>query len=129
MKHDTNARAEASDIVAVTAVATEYFQSWFVGDGDRMRAVLHPELSKRTPQHPGGPELTLDEDTAESLTEIAAQGPRTQYEHWQDVHVLDISGDIATVMVRSQPFVEYLHLARFNGRWLIINALYLPHDT
>lgn len=28
-------------------------------------------------------------------------------------------------MVRSEPFVEYLHLARFGDRWLIVNALYL----
>ena len=55
--------------------------------------------------------------------------PRTQYEHWQDVHVVDVAGDIATVVVRSQPFDEYLHLGRFDGRWLIINALYVRHDT
>jgi hypothetical protein len=30
----------------------------------------------------------------------------------------------ATVMVQSAPFVEYLHLARFGERWLIVNALY-----
>jgi hypothetical protein len=32
------------------------------------------------------------------------------------------------VVVRSQPFDEYLHLGRFDGRWLIINALYVRHD-
>jgi Putative lumazine-binding len=125
----SNARSETPDITAVAAVATEYFQSWFAGDGERMRAVLHPALSKRTPQHPGGPGLTLDEDTAESMVSDTAQGPRTQYEAWQDVHVVDVAGDIATVIVRSQPFDEYLHLGRFDGRWLIINALYVRHDT
>ena len=39
--------------------------------------------------------------------------------------MLDVFRDIATVMVRSEPFVEYLHLARFGKRWLIVNALYL----
>jgi hypothetical protein len=33
--------------------------------------------------------------------------------------------DIATVMVCAEPFVEYLHLARFDSRWLIANPLYL----
>jgi len=42
----------------------------------------------------------------------------------QEVTVLDVFRDIATVMVRSAPFVEYLHLARFGDRWLIVNALY-----
>ena len=36
------------DRSAVAAVATQYFESWFEGDPDRMRAVLHPALAKRT---------------------------------------------------------------------------------
>jgi hypothetical protein len=42
----------ATDVESVTAVATEYFQSWFAGDGERMRACLHPLLAKRTPLEP-----------------------------------------------------------------------------
>jgi len=38
--------------------------------------------------------------------------------------VTRVARDIATVMVRSEPFVEYLHLARFGDRRLIVNALY-----
>jgi hypothetical protein len=114
----------ADDTHAITAVVTDYFQSWFLGEPERMREVLHPALSKRTPSRPGGPDLTLEEDTATSMVASAARGPRPQYEHWQDVEVLDVSADIATVRVRSQPFVEYVHLARFDGRWLIVNALY-----
>jgi hypothetical protein len=70
MSEDGNARSETPDIAAVAAVATEYLQYWCAGDGDRMCAVLHPALSKRTPEHPGGPGLTLDEDTAESMSAI-----------------------------------------------------------
>jgi hypothetical protein len=115
----------ADDTHAITAVVTDYFQSWFRGEPERMRSVLHPALSKRTPSQAGGPDLTLLETTATSLIESAGRGPRPQYEHWQDVEVLDVSFDIATVKVRSQPFVEYVHLARFGGRWLIINTLYV----
>jgi hypothetical protein len=31
---------------------------------------------------------------------------------------------LATVRLRSAPFAEYLHLARFRGRRLIVNVLY-----
>jgi Putative lumazine-binding len=113
------------EIAAITAVVTDYFQSWFRGEPELMRSVLHPALSKRSPAQPGGPDLTLLEDDATSMAASAGRGPRPQYEHWQVVEVLDVSRDIATVKVRSQPFVEYVHLARFDGRWLIINALYL----
>jgi hypothetical protein len=119
----TDAAPSSPDVAAVTAVATEYFQSWFAGDGERMRAVLHPGLAKRTPLDPPA-SLELDEDSAEQLVAHTAGGGGTGYEPGQQVTVLDLFGDIATVVVRSKPFVEYLHLARFDDRWLIVNALY-----
>jgi Putative lumazine-binding len=120
----TGLHAEARDIEAVTNVATEYFQAWFAGDGERMRACLHPALAKRTAEAPGSAELDLHEDPAETLIADTAAGEGSSFEPKQDVTVLDIYDDIATVMVRSQPFIEYLHLGRFGDRWLIVNALY-----
>jgi hypothetical protein len=114
----------SADVEAITAVATEYFQSWFAGDGDRIRACLHPELAKRTPREPGAALLALHYDPAESLVADTANGRGRAFDPAQEVTVLDVFRDIATVKVRSEPFVEYLHLARFGDRWLIVNALY-----
>jgi Putative lumazine-binding len=116
--------ASAADVEAVSRVATEYFQSWFAGDGERMRACLHPALAKRTPEQPGAESLALHEDPTEQLVVDTSSGEGTGFEPVQEVTVLDVFRDIATVMVRSAPFVEYLHLARFADRWLIVNALY-----
>jgi hypothetical protein len=117
--------ASPADVAAVARVATEYFQSWFAGDGERMRACLHPALAKRTPERLGAKSLTLHEDPAEQLVIDTSSGEGTGFDPSQEVIVLDVFRDIATVMVRSAPFVEYLHLARFNNRWLIVNALYV----
>jgi hypothetical protein len=117
--------ASPAEVEAITRVATEYFQSWFAGDGERMRACLHPALAKRTPEDPGAESLALHEDPTEALVADTASGEGTRFDPWQEVTVLDVFRDIATVMVRSEPFVEYLHLARFGNRWLIVNALYL----
>jgi hypothetical protein len=116
----------ASDRQAITEVATQYFESWFDGDPDRMRAVLHPALSKRTALEPGASAVSLDEDTAESMVAHVSGGPQTSIERGQDITILDVSRHIATVKVVSKPFIEYLHLARFGDRWLIVNALYEP---
>jgi Putative lumazine-binding len=113
-----------ADVDAVARVATEYFQSWFAGDGERMRACLHPALAKRTPEQPGAESLILHEDPTETLVADTVSGEGTGYKPYQEVTVLDVFRDIATVMVRSEPFVEYLHFARFGHRWLIVNALY-----
>jgi hypothetical protein len=68
--------------------------------------------------------LLLHEDPTETLVADTASGEGTGFDPLQEVTVLDVFGDIAAVMVRSEPFVEYLHLARFGDRWLIVNALY-----
>ena len=112
------------DRAAVVATAIEYFQAWFAGDGERMRATLHPHLAKRRVNAPGTGSVVLHEDPTETLVEDTASGEGTGFDPVQDVTVCDVSGDIATAVVRSEPFVEYLHLARFGDRWLIVNALY-----
>jgi len=113
-----------ADAESVAAVATEYFQSWFAGDGERIRACLHPALAMRTPEEPGSARLDLHEDPTEVLVADTAGGEGTSFEPRQEVTVLDVFQDIATVVVRSEPLVEYLHLGRFGDRWLIVNALY-----
>jgi hypothetical protein len=116
--------AVPEDVDAVAAVATEYFQSWFAGEGERMRACLHPALAKRTPERPGAETLELHEDPTDVLVADTASGEGSAFRPEQEVTVLNIFRDIATVMVTSEPFVEYLHLARFGRKWLIVNALY-----
>jgi Putative lumazine-binding len=64
-------------------------------------------------------------EPAASPHSAAGQTPNGCCRTRQEVTVLDVFQDIATVMVRSQPFTEYLHLGRFGDRWLIVNALYL----
>src|SRR5256885_9596270 len=87
------------DVKAVARVATEYYQSWFAGEGERMRACLHPALAKRAAVEPGTETLDLEETPMDSLVAITARGRRTRFDPKQDVTVLDAFGDIATVMV------------------------------
>jgi hypothetical protein len=120
---------EADDRSQVEAVATEYFQAWFAGDGERIRATLHPHLAKRSLREPASNSLVLHEDPTETLVEDTASGEGTGFEPTQEVTVCDLSEHIASVVVRSVPFTEYLHLAKFGDRWLIVNALYrVPPD-
>jgi hypothetical protein len=69
--------------------------------------------------------LTLHEDPTEQLVRDTASGEGSAFDPSQEVVVLDVFRDIATVMVRSAPFVECLHPARFDRGWLIVNALYV----
>jgi hypothetical protein len=41
-----------------------------------------------------------------------------------EVDIFDIEDDIASVLVRSEPYHEYLHLVRTREGWKIANALF-----
>jgi hypothetical protein len=41
-----------------------------------------------------------------------------------EVEVLDIRHDIASVLVRSEPYYEYLHMVRTRDGWKVANALW-----
>jgi putative lumazine-binding protein len=113
-----------SDREAVERVVADYYESWFTGDGVRMRAGLHPQLAKRALMPEGEKRLDLDTISAEEMADLAAAGAGTRYPRGHHVDLCDIDGDLASVKVTSAPYVEYLHLARFGERWLIVNILW-----
>jgi hypothetical protein len=54
----------------------------------------------------------------------AARGPRPQFERTCSFEILDLTDNIACARkVTSQPFIDYVHLAKLDGRWSIVNVL------
>ncbi len=113
------------DREAISDVTRAYLESWLDGDGERMRGSLHPDLAKRgldyaADRTPSG----VHHRTAEYMAGNAAKGPRPQFARTCEITVLDVADNIASVKVVSEPFVDYLHLAKLGGRWSIVNVLY-----
>ena len=51
--------------------------------------------------------------------------PRRSHEtHRRDVTILDIYQNIASVKLIASGWVDHLQIARFNGRWVIVNVLW-----
>ncbi|MEO7664213.1 MAG: nuclear transport factor 2 family protein [Candidatus Limnocylindrales bacterium] len=117
-------RPMAAEIRAIEESVTDYFESWFDGDVERMRRCLHPRLAKRRPPKDGSEETDLQESSHAEMIASVSEGPKSGFDRRIAIKVLDVAGDIATVKVLSAPFDEYLHLARLGERWLIVNALY-----
>ena len=114
---------------SIRSVATAYLESWLDGDGERMRAALHPDLAKRGLDYAtGGGPSGVHHLNAEYMADSAAKGPRPQFSRRCEVTVLDIGDNIASVRVLSDPFIDYLHLAKLDGRWSIVNVLYEDRD-
>jgi hypothetical protein len=112
---------------AIIAAATDYIESWLEGDAERMRGCLHPDLAKRRVMDATSGSLDLNEVPFADLVEAAQEAKDVPRGH--QVEVLDMAEETASVRVTSHPFVDYLHLARFGDRWLIVNALYERRET
>jgi hypothetical protein len=111
-----------TDEAAIKATVLDYFEGWFEGDVTRMERALHPGLAKRSPA-----DIGRDEDTARTMIEATAKGlgkSRDPGTRQIDVHVVEVYKAIATVVVHSNVYREYLHLIRTGEQWKIVNALW-----
>jgi putative lumazine-binding protein len=118
----------AADSSGIRAAALDYIEGWYTGDGPRMTRALHPELAKRIVQtDPKTQKSVLTQMGAKELIEYTRKGggKETAVQRRQaDVSILDIYQGAASAKVIAADWVDYLHLARWNDRWVIVNVLW-----
>ena len=116
------------DTAAIRQTALDYIEGFYDGDAARMERSLHPELAKRIAHaDPVSGRSHLAEMSALALTQFTrdkASRPTPAAERQQDVSVLDVTGNAASAKVVASTWIDYLHLSRFNGRWVIVNVLW-----
>jgi len=114
------------DKSAITSTALDYIEGWYSGDAERMERALHPDLAKR---------IVMTRDGRSQLQQMSAMGlvqgvkrgggKQTPPEKQQkDVTILDVFENAASVKVVASDWIDYLHIAKFNGRWVIVNVLW-----
>ena len=110
---------------AVVATIRDYFEGWFDADVTRMERALHGELVKRSSKHARG-ESTQPITTKARMLELTAAGEGVEdgADRRLEIEVHDVADDIATATVRSAVYHEYVHLARTDEGWKIVNALW-----
>jgi hypothetical protein len=116
------AELDTATVTAITATARDYFEGWYDADADRMARALHPELAKRT-QDGANDVRTTTRDRMLELTE-AGEGHADGVDRMLDISVVDVHDGIATAVVRSAVYREYLHVVRTDEGWKIVNALW-----
>ena len=117
-----------AECAAIVATAVDYFEGWFDGDAGRMERALHPALAKRSPRPLGAAGAELHMTTRDQMVAWTAEGEGTAEDPGPgrriDVRVVDVYGDIATAVVDSDVYREYLQLVRTRDGWKIVNALW-----
>jgi hypothetical protein len=123
------ARAQtAADSSAIRATALDYVEGWYSGNAERMSRAVHPELVKRI--------VVSDTATKHSVIETMGAtalvngtrrgwGKETPADRRQkDVTLLDIFGNVANVKSVMADWIDYLQIAKVDGRWVIVNVLW-----
>lgn len=121
------AASAAADSAAIRRAALDYIEGWYTGDGERMQRALHPDLAKRFVSTDDEGRNWLYSTTADALTRSTKAGRGTDIpaeRQWRTVEILDIDGDLASVKLHSTKLVDYMHLARWDGEWKIVNVLW-----
>jgi hypothetical protein len=125
----TGAVAQAGDdSAAIRAAALDYIEGWYAGNAERMERAVHPELAKRIVRRaPASGASSLGQQSAMTLVQDTRAGGGTRtppVRQLKDVTILDVYQNAASVRITAADWVDYLHLARWNGSWKIVNVLW-----
>jgi hypothetical protein len=118
----------SADSTAIKQTALNYIEGWYEGNGERMERALHPELAKRvvnTDAQSGRSRLGQMSALTLINSTRAGGGKQTPPKQQQkDVTILDIYNNAASVKIVASTWIDYLHVAKWNGEWKIVNVLW-----
>jgi hypothetical protein len=131
-KHEDKAQlqidAERQDRAQITETILSYVESWYQGDSTRTELAVHPDLAKRIVEVARNGQEFLEHMGALELVQNTRRGTGRQTpasEQEKFIEIFAINHNIATAQVVAAQFVDYLHIAKINGVWRIVNALWV----
>jgi hypothetical protein len=119
--------AVETEVDRVVAAATDYLTSFYEGTAAersaRIERVLHPQLAKRSPSH-FNDDGSFVEWSVPRMKEIAAGSVDDPDKRPYTVKLLDMTTNMASVRTDAEWGVDYMHLAKFDGHWQVVNVLW-----
>ena len=117
----------AADSAAIRQTALDYIEGWYEGSAERMERAVHPDLAKRIINTDQRGRSVLGHQSAMTLVQNTRRGggkETSANEQRKDVRILDVFGNTASVRVDASGWIDYMHVAKWNGRWVIVNVLW-----
>ena len=113
------------DSTAVRAAARDYIMAWYDGDAALMEQVLHPDLAKRNVSSDAQGRSRFSHMGAMAMVRMTrTRNKQPTDQRMLEVSVLDLQPGAASAKVVSWDFIDYVHLARVDGKWVIVNDLW-----
>jgi len=118
----------SEDEVLIGQTVNNYIEAWYEQDAEKGLTSLHPDLVKRIMQtDPDSGDNFLELMSAEKLADRwrSGDGKKTPKEDQRkDIAILDIFRKMAAAKLETATWVDYMQLAKYDGKWLIINILW-----
>jgi len=120
---------DGADREAVRQAALDYVEGIYNVEPSRIERSVHPKLAKlgfyRGPKDDAyRPGSTM---TFERLVEVAKnynKEGKLPKDAPKEVTILDVLDQTATVKLVAEWGIDYMHLAKFDGKWMIVNVLW-----
>jgi hypothetical protein len=121
--------AQTSDRDAVQAAVEDYVDALYLVQPDRIQRSVHPQLTKKgywrkSTAEPFGPEQTMTYDQLFALAgkwnskgTLPKDAPRV-------IDIFDVQDQTASAKLTAQWGTDYFQLAKYDGRWMIVNILW-----
>lgn len=119
----------AADSNGVRAAVLDYVEGIYRVDTARIVRSVRPELAKRGYWIPKDKTSYANEPmTFPELVDVARnwnKGGRINADRApKEVRILDLLDQTASAKLTAQWGVDYMHLAKYDGRWMIVNVLW-----
>ena len=122
----------SSDTEAVRAASMDYIEALYQAQPDRIARSVHPKLTKLGySKKQGASDYSESPMTYDQLFNLAGSwnkdGKRPIATAPKDVTIYEVLDQTASVKVTALWGIDYMHLAKFDGKWKIINILWQQH--
>jgi hypothetical protein len=118
-----------ADREAVRQAALDYVEGVYNVDPSRIERSVHPKLAKVGFYRPPADDAYRPGSamTFERLVEVAKnynKEGKLPKDAPKEVTILDVLDQTASVKLVAEWGVDYMHLAKFDGKWMIVNVLW-----
>ncbi|MGI9667680.1 MAG: nuclear transport factor 2 family protein [Acidimicrobiia bacterium] len=123
MTSTPNNSASEQDLVAIRRAVADYCEGYYRRDPDQTYGAYHPECLKRAFELTEDDVTYLIVQTRASMVDVARISSRATEPEFE-VFIDNVIGDIATVRLYSNAWVDYLHVVKARGDWKLLHAAY-----
>ncbi len=123
--------ASTDEEAAVRAAVLDYVEGVYEVDPARIERSVHPELAKRGfgRRSAADPYREIPM-TFEQLVKLAGSYNKDGHipaDARKEVVVYEVLDQTASIKLVAEWGIDYMHLAKYEGRWMIVNVLWQSH--